>query len=158
VERVRSMSYPSRRECRTEKLGASLRRDRKVTTLSWMPNGREIIFSSFGGHSGLLRILVAPGAEPHALPNTEDTSCPAMSVASHALFVFHHSRSGGNPVFHSEMPGSGRASPPTMLIGSTPNDVSAQYSPDGKKIVFASDRSGEWQIWTCDATDQIPSS
>jgi Tol biopolymer transport system component len=28
------------------------------------------------------------------------------------------------------------------------------WSPD----VFASDRSREWQIWTCDATDQIPSS
>jgi Tol biopolymer transport system component len=31
----------------------------KVTALTWMPNGHEIIFAALGGHSGLSRIFVA---------------------------------------------------------------------------------------------------
>jgi eukaryotic-like serine/threonine-protein kinase len=41
---------------------------------------------------------------------------------------------------------------------STETRKSAQYSPDGKRIVFASDRSGTYEIWACnsDGTNQFP--
>jgi Tol biopolymer transport system component len=37
------------------------------------------------------------------------------------------------------------------LINSTRFDTSPQFSPDGKKIVFASNRSGREGIWVCDS-------
>jgi Tol biopolymer transport system component len=41
---------------------------------------------------------------------------------------------------------------PESLIASSFRDVFPQYSPDGKRIVFYSDRSGTHEIWICDAS------
>jgi Tol biopolymer transport system component len=40
---------------------------------------------------------------------------------------------------------------PARLISSTHTDYNAQYSPDGKRIVFHSTRSGASEIWASDA-------
>ena len=37
------------------------------------------------------------------------------------------------------------------LISSTRVDGDAQFSPDGKKIAFTSNRSGNDEIWVCDS-------
>ena len=37
------------------------------------------------------------------------------------------------------------------MIASTRNEAAALYSPDGRKIVFNSDRSGQFEIWKCDS-------
>jgi len=39
---------------------------------------------------------------------------------------------------------------PRRFLNSTQWEDSPQYSPDGSKIVFASDRSGSTEIWVCD--------
>jgi Tol biopolymer transport system component len=39
---------------------------------------------------------------------------------------------------------------PKRLISSTRLDHTPRYSPDGKRIAFASDRSGSDEIWVCD--------
>ena len=41
--------------------------------------------------------------------------------------------------------------PPARFIASTRLDAAAQYSPDGKRIAFESDRSGVHGIWVSDA-------
>jgi dipeptidyl aminopeptidase/acylaminoacyl peptidase len=43
------------------------------------------------------------------------------------------------------------AGSPVRLISSTHTDYNAQYSPDGKRIVFHSTRSGASEIWVADA-------
>ena len=45
----------------------------------------------------------------------------------------------------------GRLSAASKLIASTRRDVQARYSPDGKRIVFESNRSGNEEIWVCNA-------
>jgi dipeptidyl aminopeptidase/acylaminoacyl peptidase len=48
------------------------------------------------------------------------------------------------------VPAKGAAGPPVRLISSVLSDMAPQYAPDGKRIVFASGRSGHMEIWVCD--------
>jgi Tol biopolymer transport system component len=50
----------------------------------------------------------------------------------------------------------GQGSLPQELISSTQEDNGPQYSPDGKKIVFASRRSGTYEIWICESDGSNP--
>jgi len=40
---------------------------------------------------------------------------------------------------------------PMKFISSTRNDWNPQYSPDGKRIAFTSERSGAEELWICDS-------
>ncbi len=51
---------------------------------------------------------------------------------------------------------NGRAGTPTKFISSTLRDESPNYSPDGRKIVFNSTRSGSFEIWVCEADGTNP--
>jgi Tol biopolymer transport system component len=46
-----------------------------------------------------------------------------------------------------ELNGGRPAKTPLKLIASARIDHDARYSPDGKRIAFASNRSGSWEIW-----------
>jgi Tol biopolymer transport system component len=39
----------------------------------------------------------------------------------------------------------------TRLVASTKDELAPEYSPDGSRILFVSDRTGSWQIWVSDA-------
>jgi len=49
-----------------------------------------------------------------------------------------------------------RAAEPKKFISSTRVDHKAQYSPDGTRIAFESDRSGNPEIWVCNADGSNP--
>ncbi|HKD74499.1 MAG TPA: hypothetical protein VKB76_03355 [Ktedonobacterales bacterium] len=42
------------------------------------------------------------------------------------------------------------AGEPAKLISRTQQLAAASFSPDGSRIAFQSDRSGDWEIWICD--------
>jgi eukaryotic-like serine/threonine-protein kinase len=47
-------------------------------------------------------------------------------------------------------PGATASSPPVVSISSTREESHLQLSPDGRRVAFASNRSGEWEIWLAD--------
>lgn len=48
-------------------------------------------------------------------------------------------------------PGVTATSPPLIAISSTRSDAVAALSPDGQRVAFASDRSGEYEMWVANA-------
>jgi dipeptidyl aminopeptidase/acylaminoacyl peptidase len=58
---------------------------------------------------------------------------------------------GDADIWRAEISGPARNTPPVKLIASTHLDGDPQYSPDGSKIVFGSDRSGNAEIWMCNS-------
>ena len=60
-------------------------------------------------------------------------------------------------IWRVEVPGTAGQHPaPTRLIASTATDLNPQYSPDGERIVFGSNRSGTGEIWVSDRDGRNP--
>jgi Tol biopolymer transport system component len=116
----------------------------------WTLDGREIIFSS-GMVPSLFRIAASGSGKTQRLAAVgEDGSEPAISRRTQRL-VYTRELIDGN-IWRLEVPGPhGKMSSPEKLIFSTRIDWEAQFSPDGKKIVFNSNRTGSFEIWTCDS-------
>jgi len=123
----------------------------------WMPDGRDIIFSS-GAHlaqRGLWRVASSPGNSPRKEPLGEDAWTLAASRDGRRLAY-------SRMVFDSDIwavrlrSRTETASPPAKLISSTRIDSNPEYSPDGKRIVFNSHRSGTQEIWTAEADGTNP--
>ncbi len=120
---------------------------------AWSKDGSEIIFSSIGvGNSPWLwRLRLLAGTAPERLASLGDRSYgPAISQRLNRLV---YTRFGSRTsTWRVEAPARGvKAGSPVKLLSSTRDDFNPQYSPDGKRIVFHSTRSGWAEIWVSDS-------
>ncbi len=124
--------------------------NRQVDGLAWSEDGGEIIYSSLhAGTDSLWRISTSGGNPRRVAAAGLNASEVAVAGRGHRLAYTerkHDSNIWRVPIGRDRKSGS----EPVQLIASTQEDDSPQYSPDGKKIVFASNRSGQYEIWTCD--------
>jgi Tol biopolymer transport system component/DNA-binding winged helix-turn-helix (wHTH) protein len=120
-----------------------------IGQMAWTADSREIVFSSSrGGSPALWRMPVAGSQKPKRLEVGDNAYFPAISPRSNRL-VYQQAIPADNNIWRIDL--KQPAAPPVSLIASTRQDMSAHYSPDGKRIVFHSDRSGSDEIWVCDA-------
>jgi Tol biopolymer transport system component len=126
---------------------------------AWSADGREIIFNYWYGQSGLWRVVVPSSmgrpAEPQRLTSLgENILDPVISrrgrrlAYTHKLFHASIGRIAASGVGTNMPRGVGSARP---LISSTRDDIEPQFSPDGRRIAFASARSGNPEIWVCNS-------
>jgi Tol biopolymer transport system component/serine/threonine protein kinase len=131
---------------------------------TWTADGREVIFSSgYGGQTGLWRIT-APGsggrpAEPQRLASLGGNLLdPAISRSGRHLAYEHIFLR--RSIWRMAAPGSSSAKTShdqkypertTPFISSTRDDQTPQFSTDGKKVAFVSERSGHPEVWICNA-------
>jgi serine/threonine protein kinase len=135
---------------------------RRLTSLNafsfspfWSPNGREIIFSSDNtgtfGSSSLWKISVFGAGQPEKLPYSAGEACCLVVSRSGNRAAYEQALFDSN-IWRLPLSGPGVASgSPARFIASTRDEGAAQYSPDGKRIAFESNRSGVHGIWVCDA-------
>lgn len=123
--------------------------------LAWTSDGAELIFcSTRGGLPSLWRVAVA-GGDPERLQVGGDNSYyPSVSLQGHRLSYTRVS--GGTPIYRIEAAPDQTNQRPVAkkFLSSTREDASPRYSPDGKRIAFQSDRSGNPEIWMCDRDGQ----
>ena len=134
-------------------LGVSPSKTAAVSGVTWTADGREIIFSSsnpFVRNGSLWRIQASGGAVEQFTIAGYNVMYPHISRRGNRLAYVQ--ASGDYNIYKIDVSGTTVSkNPPTKLIASTRNDASPQFSPDGRRIVFASDRSGSSEIWTCDS-------
>jgi Tol biopolymer transport system component/DNA-binding winged helix-turn-helix (wHTH) protein len=120
----------------------------------WTPDGREIIFVSNrrdGSGSAGTRLwrISATGGELRPVETAgRNPDAPAISKQGDRLAWAEDVRDFN--IWQIELD-AGQKQPPRLLLSSTQWEDSPQFSPDGSKIVFASDRSGSTEIWVCDS-------
>ena len=125
-----------------------------IIGVDWMPDGRRIVYSD--GYFGSLLSIPATGGNAIPLMTEAGDRVGALSVSRIGRrMVYQRILTDRNiwriPGPHSLLERGGAA---TRFIASTEWDWSPQYSPDGKKIVFESARSGTPELWVCDAEAQ----
>src|SRR5262245_55931597 len=125
-----------------------------ASPLAWTPNGREIVFSSrHGGKSRLFRVPVEGGAPEWLAATGADAHYPAFSREGNRLAW--RQNMVDTDIFRLAIKAETPA-PLTDLIVSTALEASPRYSPDGKRIVFVSNRSGSDEIWVCGSEGENP--
>jgi Tol biopolymer transport system component/DNA-binding winged helix-turn-helix (wHTH) protein len=130
-----------------------------VQGLAWIPDGSGLVFSS-GGHLGLSRMqritLAAAGAkqvdQPQPLPFGEHAA--GISISRSGRLVYSAQFRDTN-IWKLALRGSDRRAV-GPLAASTLDEHTPDYSPDGKRLAFASTRSGAEEIWISDADGSNP--
>lgn len=133
----------------------------------WTTDGHAIIFSSARfAQQGLWKIVISGSSSSSVKPEQlaslgANASDAAISHRGNRLafvnFSFRNSISRIAALDRQRMktPNTSVADErATSFISSTRNQSSPQFSPDGKRIVFMSNRSGSWEIWVCDSNGQ----
>jgi Tol biopolymer transport system component len=112
----------------------------------WTRDGREIICSTFNS----LSRLPSSGGTLKRLEIADTGASPAVSKDGNRL-AFTKGLFDAN-IWRVQIPGPSGTKPVSApLISSSSFEVNAQYSPDGTRIAFASDRYGTFEIWVSDS-------
>jgi Tol biopolymer transport system component/DNA-binding winged helix-turn-helix (wHTH) protein len=125
--------------------------NRIIQGVSWSADGRDFIFSSNrAGASSLWRVPVS-GGTPERLPIIGGMVV-RPTVARQGNRMAYTSVNYTSDIWRAELPAAGKQlAPPAKFITSTALEEGPQYSPDGQRIAFQSTRTGDYEIWRCDA-------
>jgi len=124
--------------------------------LAWAADGRSIVYSSNrGGLVTLWRVPIS-GGEPQPLAGIgQDAYFPAIS--QRGILLAYTQRLENFNIWRAKGPRStSPGGPPVELISSPRQQADEQFSPDGKRIAFMSDRSGSFEIWVCNSDGSNP--
>jgi eukaryotic-like serine/threonine-protein kinase len=121
---------------------------------AWKGNGRELVFPAGYGSNRLLRVAITGGTPEPVAGIGEDAG---WATISGNRMVYVQGSGDATNIWRMRGPsykGTDRSAGRLML--STRTDRDADYSPDGKKIVFESLRSGFLEIWISDSDGTKP--
>jgi Tol biopolymer transport system component len=143
----------------------SVRRGR----LAWIAGGKEILFaavplaedggqpkpSSFGRASTSLWSVPADGGQARPLAGTERAVDVVVSRDGHRLV--YSQGTFDMDIWRLDLRQEGASGETqTRFAPSNESDANPQFSPDGERVAFASQRSGQYEIWIVDGKGRHP--
>jgi serine/threonine protein kinase/Tol biopolymer transport system component len=122
-----------------------------IAGLAWTPDGRAIIFSSHrSGLQALWKASLSGGeVEPVTGPG-ENASEPAVSPQGHVLAYTRNELNVNIWRIRIGFSRGGTGSPTKTISGSGLH-FDSEFSPDGQRIAYGSDASGNEEIWVAKA-------
>ena len=116
---------------------------------SWTPDGRELVFSSMrGGTLSLWRMSVRGGSPQPVQGVGVGSFIPSVSLKGHQL-IYQNIPSDKLSMWRLDLGNEGRRQNEREIIINPSGRP--HFSPDGRKIVFESNRLGYSEIWACDS-------
>jgi Tol biopolymer transport system component len=107
----------------------------------WTRDGSRIVFRTLTG----LRVIRAEGGAADPIPDTSSADYPSSVSADGATLAFSRiTPAKSSDVYVLSLSG---ASNPSPLVTSAAFDGGAQFSPDGRWIAYASDESGQLEVY-----------
>jgi len=128
---------------------------RHIPAHDWEPEGQSILFvSNRDGTARLWRVGVTPGSVPVGpLPYGQDAYFLAVARQGKKRVAFAQIVQDSD-IWRLDLKTAG--SEPEKLISSTRREASPQYSPDGLRIAFRSNRTGADEIWLREEGSEHP--
>ena len=120
---------------------------------TWTTDSKDVVFSA---KERLWRVAVSEKQQPMRLPFVgEDGIMPAISPGNgeRATKLAYVRSFTDTNIWRIDTPEVGvpSLSPPVVAIASTRQDGNPQFSPDGHRVAFVSNRLGETEIWIADS-------
>ncbi len=119
----------------------------------WHPHWDEILYRGRGGLQ-----ITTPDGETRALVARSDVGSPAWSPSGQQIAVQIHLHDHTD-IFLLDAAGNiQRRLTESTSSGRAPNNVAPTWSPDGRFILFLSDRDGSWRLYqmNADGSHQVP--
>lgn len=115
-----------------------------ISGLDWLPDGSGLVFASdHEGRQELYSVTLADRTV--AALGLVDASSP--DIAAHAWRMSFQMEDWRSTLIEVPLRASARSHP---LAPSSGRDQAATLSPDGRRVVFVSDRDGSSQLWSLD--------
>ncbi|MES1261402.1 MAG: winged helix-turn-helix domain-containing protein, partial [Acidobacteriota bacterium] len=116
----------------------------------WTGDGKELIFTTHSANlRGMLVRTPASGAGPPVQITAAGVAVTSVGLPLAGNRLAYSVSTRDSNIWRLDL--RARGALPERLIASTYREVFPQVSPDGRRIVFYSNRSGTTQIWLCDS-------
>ena len=130
--------------------------DKTIQELAWQPDGRGLILSvrQGGEHAGLFRLILGGAMQPLGIDNGI-VRWPSLSRSGQRLA--YEKRHIDTNIYRMDGPGPDGGPRPydqcrvAAVVDSTALDREPMLSPDGRRLVFNSDRWGFYEIHAANA-------
>ena len=128
--------------------------EHEISDQSWLPNPRSLVFAS--DRDGAFRIWKTPAARQRSSRDLLATAVYGefpiqFAVTPHQSGLVYSVLGNDQAIWRLDLAEPQTAKRWMRLIGSAGRNASPQYSPDGSRICFRSDRSGKEQLWIAQA-------
>src|SRR6185312_762447 len=117
---------------------------------AWTPDGHELLFASDrGGRRSIWRVPVSGDASPVRFSGAGDNAY-GVAISSRGRQLVYGQRNESRNLWKISLSANAGAEP-VRVTTTAKRDTWADYSSDGRRIAFESDRSGVHEIWLCEA-------
>ncbi len=119
----------------------------RIRGFDWLPDSKHILFSS--DHQGRLALYLLD-IETGATRPTRVYDAHFPRIANNQAMAVYHVETGSQRMVMRNLQTKNKTIA-QALVPSNRSDAYPNYSPDGKRIAFVSDRAGDKQIWMYDS-------